>query len=197
VGLPCALGGEIIVRGYPLAMVHAEKIVTAITRGTTSTRWRDFADIYLLARHHPIDGDELSASVREVALHRGTHLAPLGQTVAGYGAIGQQRWGAWRRRQLLDDRLPANFKDVLDTVIAFADPAITGAVLTKDGTRRPAPGHEHLSETYLPVVTGVAVVGDHILRLLFSDAPQETSTSLTSSGQASWSRSPTQSTSPK
>jgi hypothetical protein len=26
-----------------------------------------------------------------------------------------------------------------------------------------------VSETYLPVVVGVAVVGDHVLRLLFSD----------------------------
>ena len=26
-----------------------------------------------------------------------------------------------------------------------------------------------MSETYLPVVTGVAVIGDHVLRLLFSD----------------------------
>jgi hypothetical protein len=26
-----------------------------------------------------------------------------------------------------------------------------------------------MSETYLPVVTGVAVVGEHVLRLLFSD----------------------------
>jgi hypothetical protein len=26
-----------------------------------------------------------------------------------------------------------------------------------------------VSETYLPVITGVAVIGDHVLRLLFSD----------------------------
>jgi hypothetical protein len=58
VTLPRVLGGEIIVRGYPLAMVHAKKIVTAIARGTTSTRWRDFADIYLLARHHTLDGQQ-------------------------------------------------------------------------------------------------------------------------------------------
>ena len=38
VRLPRILGGGIAVRGYPLAMVHAEKIVTAIGRGTTSTR---------------------------------------------------------------------------------------------------------------------------------------------------------------
>lgn len=131
VALPRVLGGEIIVRGYPLAMIHAEKIVTAITRGTTSTRWRDFADIYLLARHHAVDGAELSTSIGEVARHRGTSLAPLGQTLADYGAIGQPRWRAWRRKQLLDDRLPDNFTDVVDAVITFADPAIAGTISAK------------------------------------------------------------------
>ena len=28
--------------------MYAEKIVTALQRGTANTRWRDFADIYLL-----------------------------------------------------------------------------------------------------------------------------------------------------
>jgi hypothetical protein len=111
VTLPRVLGGEIVVRGYPLTMVHAEKIVTAVARGTTSTRWRDFADIYLLARRHPLEGDELNASIREVARHRGTNLAPLNHVLAGYANIGQQRWDAWRRKQLLDDRLPSSFAD--------------------------------------------------------------------------------------
>jgi hypothetical protein len=138
VTLPRVLGGEIIVRGYPLAMVFAEKIVTAIARGTTSTGWRDFADIYLLARHHPVDGNELSASIHEVARHRGTTLAPLARALAGYGAVGQQRWDAWRRKQLLDDRLPSTFADVIDSVITFADPAITGTTSAK--TWNPAAG---------------------------------------------------------
>lgn len=34
-------------------MVYSEKIVTAVARGTVNTRWRDFADMYLLARRHP------------------------------------------------------------------------------------------------------------------------------------------------
>jgi hypothetical protein len=138
VTLPRLLGGEIVIRGYPLAMIHAEKIVTAIARGTTSTRWRDFADIYLLARHHPLDGNELSASIREVARHRGTNLARLGDTLTGYGAIGQQRWDTWRRKQLLDDRLPSSFADVIDSVTAFADPAIIGTTPAK--TWKPATG---------------------------------------------------------
>ena len=47
------LGTEpIAVRGYPLAMVYAEKIVTALQRGTANTRWRDFTDLYLLTSAH-------------------------------------------------------------------------------------------------------------------------------------------------
>ncbi len=113
-------------RGYPLAMVHAEKIVTAISRGSTSTRWRDFADMYMLARHHTIDGAELNTSIREVARHREMRLVPLGRALADYGRIGQQRWEAWRRRQRLDDRLPGQFSEVVTAVVTFADPAITG-----------------------------------------------------------------------
>ena len=46
--LPRLLEGELIVRGYSLAMVLAEKIVTAIARGSANTRWRDFVDIHEL-----------------------------------------------------------------------------------------------------------------------------------------------------
>jgi predicted nucleotidyltransferase component of viral defense system len=126
VQLPRVLGGTIAVLGYPLAMVYAEKIVTAITRGTANTRWRDFADMYALARRHTVDGTELRTSIREVARHRGTRLAALSNTLEGYDAIGQQRWEAWRRKQRLDGRLPGQFGDVVATVVAFADPAITG-----------------------------------------------------------------------
>jgi hypothetical protein len=130
VQLPRILGGTIAVCGYPLAMVYAEKIVTAITRGTANTRWRDFADIYALARRHAVDGTELGTSIRQVALHRGSLLAPLSSTLDGYSGIGQQRWEAWRRKQHLEDRLPGQFGEVLAAVVAFADPAITG---TSDG----------------------------------------------------------------
>jgi hypothetical protein len=124
--VPRLLGGELTVLGYPLAMVFAEKIVTAVARGTQSTRWRDFADIYLLARRHRMDGDELTRSVREVAVHRGTELVPLGEVLDGYGRLGQGQWSAWLRRQQMVARLPDQFSDVVTAVMTFADPAITG-----------------------------------------------------------------------
>ena len=49
------LGGNIRLLGYPIPMVLAEKIVTASQRGITSTRWRDFADLYLLAGQHQLE----------------------------------------------------------------------------------------------------------------------------------------------
>ncbi|WP_293766670.1 nucleotidyl transferase AbiEii/AbiGii toxin family protein [Sporichthya sp.] len=126
VEVPRLLGGSITVLGYSLPMVFAEKIVTAVQRGDTSTRWRDFADIYLLSGRHNIDGTELDRSLRTVAEHRGARMAPLGVLLASYRAIGQTKWVAWVRKQRLTDRLPENFADVLDAVIAFADPAISG-----------------------------------------------------------------------
>jgi hypothetical protein len=126
--------------GYPLPMVHAEKIVTALQRGTVNTRWRDFADIYLLARQCPIDGNDLSSAINAVASHRGVERRPLAEVLDGYAAVPgvQTKWDAWRRRQELDDRLPEWFAEALAEVFAFADPALTDAV--GEATWRP----EHL-----------------------------------------------------
>ncbi|HEY7889841.1 MAG TPA: nucleotidyl transferase AbiEii/AbiGii toxin family protein [Steroidobacteraceae bacterium] len=48
VRLPRLLEGALLIRGYSLEMVLAEKIVTALARGTANTRWRDFLDLYAL-----------------------------------------------------------------------------------------------------------------------------------------------------
>jgi hypothetical protein len=114
--------------GYPLPMVHAEKIVTALQRGTVNTRWRDFADVYLLSRQHPVQCDDVATAIRTVAQHRGAEVAPLAVALDGYADVPgvQGKWAAWRRKQELDDRLPESFRDVLTNVFAFADPALTG-----------------------------------------------------------------------
>ena len=60
--------------GYSLTMVLAEKIVTAIDRGEGNTRWRDFADIYTLARLHSVEAETPGARWK---LWQFTEASPL------------------------------------------------------------------------------------------------------------------------
>lgn len=127
VEVPRLLGGCITVRGYPLSMVFAEKIVTAVQRGTVNTRWRDYADIVLLSAAHDVDGGELSASIGVVAAHRKVALTPLDEALAGYVEVAQGKWQAWVRKQRLTDRLPEDFAVVLQDALVFAGPAVGSA----------------------------------------------------------------------
>lgn len=128
VQLPRLLGGTVQLRGYPISMVHAEKIVTALSRGTANTRWRDFGDVYHLARSHPIDAVELAHSFSTVAAHRQVSLTPLTETLEGYAELAQARWASWRVRQKREGDLPADFADVLSLVARFADPVLSQTI---------------------------------------------------------------------
>jgi predicted nucleotidyltransferase component of viral defense system len=122
--LPRLLEGELLVRGYPLEMVLAEKIATAVARGSANTRWRDFVDIHELVRRHDIDGKTLRESVQRVAKHRDVELAPLRFVLADYAPLAQRRWTAWLKKQRIEARVPAEFSTVLDLVTLFADPVM-------------------------------------------------------------------------
>ncbi|MDR0990446.1 MAG: nucleotidyl transferase AbiEii/AbiGii toxin family protein [Propionibacteriaceae bacterium] len=124
IALPRLRGGNpIIMTGYPPYMVHAEKIVTAVQRGPTNTRWRDFADIWMLAQRQPLEGLVLEQAIQQVSAHRKAQLRPLTELLHGYDKAGQSKWAAWRRRQRFD-HLPEQFHIVLQAVISFADPPL-------------------------------------------------------------------------
>lgn len=116
---------HIVLLGYPIFMVLAEKIITAIQRGTASTRWRDFGDIYELSRRHPIPLNELKTSVNAVAQHRVVELTTLEESLSGFAEIGQTKYENWRRKQDLLE-LPEIFGDLLGAIYIFSDPVIDG-----------------------------------------------------------------------
>jgi hypothetical protein len=122
VDLPRLLGGDPVrLLGYPIAMVLAEKVVTMVERAEANTRWRDFADVYLLTRDRPVHVAEFREAVVAVIAFRGVSprpLAPLRETMP---RLAQPRWAAWRRKQQLEAVLPEEFADVLDAVVRFAD----------------------------------------------------------------------------
>jgi Nucleotidyl transferase AbiEii toxin, Type IV TA system len=125
---PQLLGGEIQLLGYPLAMVLGEKIVTAVSRGTVNTRWRDFADIYILSRSSPLVGDQLMESLSAIAIYRSVELEPLNQVLKDYENSAQGDWSLWRRKQKLEDRVPESFKEVLQSIFLFVEPALSRSI---------------------------------------------------------------------
>ena len=127
VSLPRLLGQEPIkLRGYPMGMVLAEKIVTALERGPASTRWRDFGDIFVVTGDRAFRAGEVRQALEAVADHRHVQLTGLDDALDGYAEIGQQRWASWRRKLQLTDTLPEEFVQALDALKAFVGPILTG-----------------------------------------------------------------------
>lgn len=124
IDLPRLLGGVVRLRGYSIEMVIAEKLVTAIQRGTANTRWRDFCDVFLLTHQHLINETTLRRSISIVSESRNARLMLLGDALPGYGQFAQSKWSAWVRKQALEDRLPARFSEVLDWMEGFSDPIL-------------------------------------------------------------------------
>ncbi len=115
------------VLGYPLSMVIAEKVVTAIARGEANTRWRDFADVWTLIRAHTLFAMEVRASVQTVAKYRQVELVPLLPELAAMPPRVQPTWQRWRNRSGRATDLPSEFADVLTQLAGFIDPVLRGA----------------------------------------------------------------------
>lgn len=126
--VPRLLGGTISILGYPVEMVLAEKIITAVSRGTTNTRWRDFFDVVELTSRHIIDGRTITTSIGEVSRHRHVQIEPLTVILDGLAEIAQKKWVAWLRKQRLETRSTESLADTLKLFSEFADPILSNAV---------------------------------------------------------------------
>lgn len=91
--LPLLLGGSVRLRGYPDHMVLAEKIVTAIDRGATNTRWRDFVDIAAIIATRTVRQTDLRAAIEAVAAYRGIRVVPAASVLDGMAEAAQPKVG--------------------------------------------------------------------------------------------------------
>ena len=114
--------------GYPLVMIVAEKAVTMLTRGTTSTRWRDIVDLRNFSLTQDFSALEVRGAAQRVADFRQVPLTSISVATAGWSAMAQAKWAAWRRKLDLTDICLESFDDQLAAVIQFVDPVFTGAV---------------------------------------------------------------------
>lgn len=112
--------------GYPMATVIAEKLCTAIDLGDTSTRVRDYADIWILTRRHDLDAADLRKALAATAHHRGVQLRRLSDAIGDLATLRADVYTAFLSR--IDDDaldLPTDLSELLDDLIAFADPLLS------------------------------------------------------------------------
>lgn len=115
----------ITILGYPIETVIAEKLMTAVALGATNTRVRDFADIWTLTRHHPLDRSTVRQALHATASYRSTPIELLSAAVGSIGTDRDATYTAYRRQLGPDgDRLPRSFQEVVLAVVAFADPVL-------------------------------------------------------------------------
>jgi predicted nucleotidyltransferase component of viral defense system len=126
VELPGLLGDDFTIVGYPIATVIAEKAVTMLQRGASSTRWRDYVDLRNLGRRFPYLAGELTLAIATVANHREVSLSSVSEALSGYDADGQRKWAAWRRKTDIEELSLPQLADQLREVSAFLDPIMLG-----------------------------------------------------------------------
>ncbi|BAS14207.1 conserved hypothetical protein [Arthrobacter sp. Hiyo8] len=125
--LPSLLGGAVKMKGHPVVTVIAEKTVTMLQRGTTSTRWRDLLDVAVLSYRFEFDASDVREAAMQVARHRTVELGPLRALMDGYGATGQAKWAAWRRKLKVEDLCEQNLDAQVERVLTFIEPVFDGS----------------------------------------------------------------------
>lgn len=120
--LPRVHGEDIVVLGYRPETTIAEKGVSILERGVTSTRWRDYVDIVQLFENFDIDVRALQSSSRAVAEFRRVRLRAVAPVLAGYGSASQPKWAAWRRKEGLEDVCAERLDDQVARVAQLLDP---------------------------------------------------------------------------
>ena len=106
--------------------VIAEKVVTILQRGSTSTRWRDYMDIRSIARAYAFSSGELRIAARAVGDFRGVELESISPYLADYDDAAQSKWVAWRRKGQLEELCLPTLGGQLAEIVAFIDPVLVG-----------------------------------------------------------------------
>lgn len=119
-------GPDVVVLGYPVETVLAEKLSTAIALGEANTRVRDYADVYALIGRGDPDRDAVRTALRATTAYRGVEVRRLSEVVGGLGEQRDGTYQAFKRRLGTDgDGLPLTFAEVVNVVVEFADSLYT------------------------------------------------------------------------
>lgn len=127
---------------YSPEVVIAEKLEAIVKLGTITTRFKDFFDVYVLAREQNFAGATLVAQVSATFTHRGTEipetLPPGLSDEFATDPESRAQWRAFLRRTESKD-VPEEFREVVAAIREFVGPVFR-SVRRNEGLGEWTPG---------------------------------------------------------
>lgn len=128
-----------ILRTYPPETVVAEKVEAMVHFGGLNSRFKDFYDIWRLARQQAFDGEDLQTSIEKTLANRSTDVVPFEsvQDELLQSGNSEAQWKAFLEKSNLSG--PASFTTVLDEIGALLSPVLESTLNreTFEGTWNP------------------------------------------------------------
>lgn len=130
-------------RAYTPVTTIAEKLEAMVVLGLTSSRMKDYYDLWHLARSRELSAPLLAQAIGATFERRGTPLpdsTPVGLSAAFFEQQDRQRqWAAWLRRVRLHEGAPS-LPEVCALVAGFAGPIFEGMSVSALSITRWPPG---------------------------------------------------------
>jgi hypothetical protein len=130
-------------RAYRRETTVAEKLHAMAERGMTTSRMKDFYDIFVLARDFAFDGESLVGAIEATFERRGTAYPPDVPTTLtdafAEDAIKLVQWRAFLRKGGLDRKVPA-LPELLLRLREFLGPVLQAAAGQAPSPGRWSPG---------------------------------------------------------
>jgi hypothetical protein len=84
--------------------------------------------VLILIEHQPVEAAQLAAAFAATAAYRGVTLRPIADVLVTLAGDRRADWERFLARADLRQRLPVDYRVVIERVAAFADPILTRTV---------------------------------------------------------------------
>ena len=117
---------------YSLNSVIAEKFEAIVSLGYANSRYKDFYDIYILARKYDFDGEDLKKAIEETFNHRNTGFADIVAFEKDFvdDPIRKSRWNAFINKKKA--MISVNFEDTVNLIKDFLVPIVEKIASNKE-----------------------------------------------------------------
>lgn len=121
---------EPIIYAYSIYSVIAEKFEAFVTLGLINSRYKDFYDIYVLAKRYDLDGNSLQQAVVETFKHRHTSYDDIVAFDDDFtsDSIRRKRWDAFAKKKKMTEDI--RFDEVMKVLRCLLKP-IADAIIER------------------------------------------------------------------